>query len=77
MTDVKRMTLAQLRKKVGMTQKEVAVKMGGMDLGNLSRLERADDHLLSTLRKYVEALGGKLDIVMVFDDEISNCIKLE
>lgn len=71
------MKLAEVRKKVGMTQKEVAAKMGGMDLGNLSRLERADDHMLSMVRKYVEALGGKLDIVIVFNNEESDCIKLE
>ncbi len=28
-----------------------------------------DDHLLSTLRRYVTALGGQLEVVAVFDNK--------
>jgi hypothetical protein len=35
----------------------------------VSELERRDDVYLSTLREYVEALGGSLEIDVVFPDE--------
>ena len=35
----------------------------------ISRLERGGDVLLSTVASYVEALGGRLEIAAVFDDE--------
>jgi hypothetical protein len=35
----------------------------------VSRLEHGDDAKLSTLRAYVEALGGRLELVAVFDDD--------
>jgi len=35
----------------------------------ISKLESADDVLLSTLRNYVEALGGKLIVRAEFGDE--------
>src|SRR5258706_10685392 len=55
-----RVTLRLLREAVGKTQIEVA---DGADMaqGDVSRLEKQDDALASTLRRYVEALGGKLD----------------
>jgi hypothetical protein len=34
----------------------------------LSRLESRNDHLTSTLRRYVEALGGRLEITAVFGE---------
>jgi hypothetical protein len=35
----------------------------------ISQLERGADPRLSTVASYVNALGGKLEIVAVFDDE--------
>ena len=35
--------------------------------GNISELERRSDVYLSSLREYVEALGGELEINAVFD----------
>jgi predicted transcriptional regulator len=37
-----------------------------MTQSELSRLESRSDHRISTLRRYVEALGGKLEITAVF-----------
>jgi hypothetical protein len=37
----------------------------GIDQGQLSRFERSNDRKLSSLRQYVEALGGKLEVVAV------------
>ena len=57
-------TLAQLREAAGKTQVEVAAETE-MAQSELSRFERRDDRKLSTLRRYVEALGGELEVVAV------------
>jgi len=57
--------LQQLRRAQGMTQVAMAEALGiGQD--GVSRLEQRSDMRLSTLRGYVEALGGKLSIVATF-----------
>ena len=43
-------------------------QLAEMTQSELSRTERRDDHLLSTLRRYVQALGGRLEVLAVFDD---------
>lgn len=35
----------------------------------VSKLEHADDVRVSTLRQYLEALGARLELVAVFDDD--------
>lgn len=61
--------LGELRKHRGVTQAQVAEVLG-VAQPNVSRLERggADPHL-STLVEFVEALGGRLELTAVFDDE--------
>jgi transcriptional regulator with XRE-family HTH domain len=59
--------LRDLRKLSGKTQVEVAAALRTTQ-GQVSLAERRDDHLLSTLRRYVEALGGELDVVVRFGD---------
>ena len=61
------MTLRDLRKALALTQENVA-KTLGINQENLSRLERRSDLLLSTLRGYVEAMGGELRLVSEFPD---------
>lgn len=61
-------SLRELRKLAGVTQGQVSDAMG-MDQGQISRFERADDRLLSTLRRYVEALGGELEITARIGDK--------
>lgn len=61
--------LAELRQAKGATQAEVAERAGWKQAA-VSRLEvRADDARLSTLRRYVESLGGELKVVAVFKGE--------
>ncbi len=62
------MSLRELRQLAGATQVDVA-KALGIDQGQLSRFERREDRLLSTLRRYVEALGGELEVVAVVGDK--------
>jgi transcriptional regulator with XRE-family HTH domain len=60
-------TLKDLRQAVAQTQAELATALGvGQD--TISRLEKRSDMLLSTLRRYVEAMGGKLELVAQFPD---------
>ncbi len=65
--DAVEMTLQGLREFAGKRQAEVAEIMQKTQ-GELSKLEHRHDLLLSTLRAYVEALGGHLEIRAVFDD---------
>lgn len=39
-----------------------------MEPASLSQLERGTDIYISTLRSYIEAMGGKLDIIANFPD---------
>lgn len=58
-------TLKDLRQAVAQTQQDLAMALGvGQD--TISRLEKRSDMLLSTLRRYVEAMGGKLELVAQF-----------
>jgi len=59
------MTLCELRKAHKLTQQRLAKTLGiGQD--QISKLEQRSDLLLSTLRNYVEAMGGKLTILAEF-----------
>ncbi|HEY7424198.1 MAG TPA: XRE family transcriptional regulator [Gemmataceae bacterium] len=57
--------LSDLRKSKEMTQEEVAERLGGRQV-YVSRLERRSDMKLSTLRDYVKAIGGRLQLVVTF-----------
>ena len=61
------MTRQQLRRALSRTQVDVAKRLKITQDG-VSRLEQRTDLLISTLRKYVEALGGQLSIVAEFPD---------
>ena len=52
------------------TQAELAATLG-VRQDTISRLEQRSDMLLSTLRRYVEAMGGTLDLVVKFPDRPS------
>ena len=60
-------TLGELRRARKITQDELARLMATTQ-PNVSRIERGGEMELSTLRSYIEALGGRLEIAAVFDD---------
>jgi transcriptional regulator with XRE-family HTH domain len=60
-------SLREIRKARECSQTELAQKMG-MNQGDLSKFERRTDMYLSTVRQYVEALGGTLELVANFPD---------
>jgi transcriptional regulator with XRE-family HTH domain len=61
------LTLQELRKAHNKTQTAVA-KALGLTQDQVSRLEQRSDVLMSTLRKYVESMGGRLSLVAEFPD---------
>ncbi len=56
--------LRTLREAMGLTQEELAHRIV-ITQSQLSKLERRPDHRISTLRRYVMALGGELEITAV------------
>ncbi|MET7279087.1 helix-turn-helix domain-containing protein [Kribbella sp. NPDC005582] len=70
LAEVRAYRLAEVRQEHGLTQTDLAERLhitqtavSKIERGELARSE------LSTIRKYVEALGGRLEIVADFGDE--------
>jgi transcriptional regulator with XRE-family HTH domain len=61
------MTLRDLRKAHELTQERMAQALN-ISQDGVSRIEKRSDFLLSTLRAYVEAMGGKLRLIVEFPD---------
>lgn len=59
------MPLAEIRRAIGLTQTDLAAQLD-MNQGSVSKIEHAADMYLTTLRKYVEALGGELHLTARF-----------
>jgi len=62
------MNLREVRKLVGKTQKEME-DAAEMTQSEVSQIEQREDHLVSTLKKFIEALGGELDVIARFGDK--------
>ncbi len=61
------MALAEVRKAMSLTQVDLAETLH-IKQAALARLENRTDMYISSLRKYIVALGGELDIVAHFPD---------
>lgn len=61
------LTLQQLRKARKLTQVQLGSRTG-KDQVAISHIERRTDMLLSTVRTYVEAMGGTLTLMVQFED---------
>lgn len=61
------LTLQELRKAHNLTQEALATKLN-IKQENVSRIEKRSDLLLSTLKGYIEAMGGQLQLVVQFPD---------
>ncbi|GAA2861577.1 XRE family transcriptional regulator [Streptosporangium fragile] len=60
--------LAEMRKRRGLTQNQVAESMG-VSVGRVSQIERGDVSTREVLDRYVAALGGTLRLIADFGDE--------
>ena len=59
--------LNELRERRGITQDQVAAQLE-TSRPNVSRIEREDDVRVTTLQRYVLALGGELELAVRFPD---------
>lgn len=62
------LSLAELRKARSLTQDQLAAELH-VGQASIATLERRTDMYLSTLRGFVEAMGGELEIVARFPDQ--------
>ena len=69
-------TLRQLREARARSQVEVAKKLH-INQAAVSKLERRTDMYLSTLRSYIEAMGGTLEIVALFPNQAVRITQFE
>jgi DNA-binding XRE family transcriptional regulator len=60
--------LADIRKRQGLTQRDVAAAMG-VSISRVSQIEAGDISGIDVLDRYVTAIGGLLEIVATFGDE--------
>jgi DNA-binding XRE family transcriptional regulator len=60
--------LYELRHRAAVSQAELAGRLE-VTQGAISKLEHSEDVRVSTLRQYLEALGARLELVAVFDEE--------
>jgi DNA-binding XRE family transcriptional regulator len=68
------LTLQNIRKAQKLTQEQMAKALNvGQD--SISRLEKRSDMMLSTMRSYVEAMGGSLELVARFPKRAPVVIK--
>jgi DNA-binding transcriptional ArsR family regulator len=68
-TEKLRIRLATLREQVGASQIELAEVLNTSQ-SNVSQLERSNDQMLSSIARYVHALGGELKLTAVIGDTV-------
>ena len=61
------LALDELRKSRGVTQEDLAKAMDSYQT-RISQLSNQDDMLISTLKSYISALGGRLKLTAEFSD---------
>ncbi len=68
--------LMQLRRRREISQQELAAALGVSQV-NVSRIEHEDDLQLSTMRRFIEALGGELIVQARIDGETFDLLNAE
>ncbi|PKU23867.1 XRE family transcriptional regulator [Telmatospirillum siberiense] len=61
------MDLAEMRRALKLSQEEIGQALQ-INQGSVAKIERRADMYVSTLRRFVEAMGGELEIVARFAD---------
>ena len=61
------MNLADLRKAMQLSQEEIAAVLQ-VSQGSVAKMEKRADMLVGTLRRFIQAMGGDLDIIARFPD---------
>ena len=73
------LSLNQLRAARNLTQENLA-KILGINQGSVSKMEKRTDMYISTLRSFLQAMGGELQIKAVFPEgevEIEQFVEVE
>lgn len=63
------LALAEMRRTRGVTQRQLAEAMH-VSQANISRIEHGEDVQFSTIQRYVNALGGHVELRAVFPDRV-------
>lgn len=61
------MVLAELRRAMKLSQEELAAILH-INQASVARMEKHTDMYIGTLRRFIQAMGGELDIVARFPD---------
>lgn len=61
------MALAELRRAMKLSQEEIATALN-INQASVARMEKRTDMYIGTLRRFVQAMGGELDIIARFPD---------
>jgi transcriptional regulator with XRE-family HTH domain len=67
LAQARRHQLAETRKPLGLGQKQIAAAMG-VTVARVSQIEHGEATSFEVIARYVEALGGRLDLVADFGD---------
>lgn len=67
--------LSEVRKAMQATQQDVAAR-AGMTQNTVSKIERADDVLLSSVVRYMRSIGGGVELVLKTPDGKENRVDL-
>lgn len=59
--------LAEVRKEMNVTQKDVATR-AAMTQNTVSKIENAEDILLSSIMRYMHSLGGSVELILKTPD---------
>lgn len=60
-------TLQEMRKALAISQTEMAERLE-LGQGDISKFERREDVYVSSVRRYIEAMGGKLELIAKFPE---------
>lgn len=67
--------LYELRRALDVSQQDLAAELE-ISQSAISQLENASDLRLSTLRKYLEKLGARLELTAVFDTDEEQAVRI-
>ncbi len=69
------LALARLRESRNLTQQQLTHALD-VSQANVSRIEHEEDLYISTLRSYVHALGGRLEVNAAFPEETVELVEV-
>jgi len=61
------LSLQEMRKSLAISQTEMAERLE-LNQGDISKFERREDVYVSSVRRYIEAMGGKLELIAKFPE---------